>query len=82
MSNHIDLVIATTQEPLENILRDLKKHTSKAIIKAIEENSQESRKGRMIWMFQPTGQRNCNNIHYHFGNSIINLSNFNKNTWH
>ena len=29
MSNHVHLVIATVKEPLENILRDLKKHTSK-----------------------------------------------------
>ena len=66
MSNHVHLVIATVKEPLENILRDLKKHTSKTIIKAIEENPQESRKGWILWMFQRAGQRNINNKHYQF----------------
>lgn len=47
-------------------MRDLKKHTSKTIIKAIEENPQESRKGWMLWMFQRAGQRNSNNKQYQF----------------
>ena len=66
MSNHVHLVIETRQEPLENILRDLKKFTSKQIISAIEENPQESRKGWMLWMFQRAGQRNSNNQDYQF----------------
>ena len=66
MSNHVHLVIETRQEPLENILRDLKKFTSKQIISAIEENPQESRKGWMLWMFQRAGQRNSNNSTYQF----------------
>jgi len=44
MSNHVHLVIETRNAALEDIMRDLKKHTSKTIIKAIEENPQESRK--------------------------------------
>ena len=66
MSNHVHLVTATNQEPLENILRDMKKYTSKIIIKAIEETPQESRKGWMLWMFQRAGQRNSNNKQYQF----------------
>jgi REP element-mobilizing transposase RayT len=38
MSNHVHLVIESRNAPLEDIMRDLKKHTSKKIIKAIEEN--------------------------------------------
>jgi REP element-mobilizing transposase RayT len=66
MTNHIHLIVATDKEPLENILRDLKKFTSKAIIKEIEENQKESRKGWMLWMFQRAGQKNSNNTNYQF----------------
>ncbi len=44
MSNHIHL-ICSTEEPfkLSDVLRDFKKHTSKQIIKSIENNTKESR---------------------------------------
>jgi REP element-mobilizing transposase RayT len=61
MSNHIHLIIGCNDELLENILRDMKKFTSKAIIKAIEENQQESRKEWMLWMFERAGTKNSNN---------------------
>ena len=66
MSNHVHLIIQTDKEPLENILRDFKKYTSKQIISAIENNPQESRKGWMLWMYQRAGQRNSNNQNYQF----------------
>lgn len=66
MSNHVHLVIETRKGPLEDILRDFKKYTSKQIISAIENNPQESRKGWMLWMFQRAGQRNSNNQTYQF----------------
>lgn len=66
MSNHVHLVIQTEKEPLEDILRDLKKYTSKKIISEIENNPQESRKEWMLWMFQRAGQRNSNNQNYQF----------------
>ncbi len=66
MSNHIHLIVATQQEPLENIMRDLKKYTSRTLLKAIEAHPQESRKAWMLWMFQRAGQRNSNNQHYQF----------------
>ena len=61
MSNHVHLVIETKQNPLEDILRDLKKYTAKKIVNEIENNPEESRKGWMLWMFQRAGQRNSNN---------------------
>ena len=66
MSNHVHFVARTQKEPLEDILRDLKKYTSKAIIKAIEENPQESRKGWLLWMFERAGNKNSNNSRYQF----------------
>ncbi len=67
MSNHVHL-IATAKEGFElvNIIRDLKKYTSKMIIAEIERNLQESRKNWMIWMFKRAGAQNSNNKIYQF----------------
>ncbi|MGZ3871929.1 MAG: transposase, partial [Mucilaginibacter sp.] len=51
MSNHVHLIIGTKDKPVESILRDMKRHTSKAITKAINENLQESRRDWMLWFF-------------------------------
>ncbi len=59
--NHVHLIIGTRGEPMENILRDLKKHTAKKIVAAIAENPVESRKEWMIWMFERAGKKNPNN---------------------
>ena len=56
MTNHAHLII----------LRDLKRHTAKALRHAIEENPQESRREWMLWMFQRVGRRNAHNPKYHF----------------
>ncbi len=66
MSNHVHLVIEGRESSLENILRDLKRHTSKQIIHAIEENPQESRKQWMLWVFERAGQRSSSNSKYQF----------------
>ena len=66
MSNHVHMVIGTRGEKMENIVRDLKKHTSKAIINEIRENSVESRKEWMLWMFERAGNRNSNNAKNQF----------------
>lgn len=61
MSNHVHLVIRTRKEPLEGIMRDLKSHTSREILKNIKENPQESRREWMLWMFERAGVKNSNN---------------------
>lgn len=66
MSNHVHLVIAAKSGVLEDIMRDLKRHTSKAILNEIEANPQESRKEWMLWMFKRAGKKNCNNSIYQF----------------
>ena len=40
-------------------MRDFKKHTSKKIIGAIENNPQESRKEWLLWMFEKAGKLNA-----------------------
>jgi len=65
-SNHVHLVIERRSVALEDIMRDLKKHTSKAIIKAIDNNPQESRRSWMLWMFERAGMKNSNNSKFQF----------------
>lgn len=66
MSNHIHLIIGSETENQSGIIRDLKKHTSKTIVKAIADNPQESRKEWMLWMFKRAGKRNINNKDFQF----------------
>jgi putative transposase len=44
MSSHVHLIMGTKDAKIENILRDMKRHTSKKILQAIAENNQESRR--------------------------------------
>ena len=66
MSSHIHLIVGTNKDPIEGVIRDLKRHTSKSILKAIEDNQQESRKEWVLWMFERAGRRNPNNKKYQF----------------
>ena len=66
MTNHVHLIIGSNQEPLEAIMRDLKKHTSKTILKVIAENPQESRREWMLWHFARAGKQNANNKDFQF----------------
>ena len=61
MSNHVHL-IARAKEGflLQHIIRDLKKFTSKQIIRAIEDNLQESRKEWLLAIYKSAGEYNSN----------------------
>ncbi len=67
MTNHIHL-IAEAKEGylLQNILRDLKRHNSKQILKAIHDNPTESRKEWMLSIFESASRYNSNNKEYQF----------------
>jgi putative transposase len=66
MSNHVHLIIGTTDKPMQDILRDIKRHTSKTITKVIEENLQESRRDWLLWFFEREGRKDPGNEHYKF----------------
>lgn len=67
MSNHVHFIVsAKPTYNLSDILRDFKKHTSKALLKMIEANNGESRKSWMLWLFELAGKRNSNNKNYQF----------------
>jgi len=78
MRSHVHMIIGTKQDKLENIVKDLKRHTSRTILKAIKENIQESRREWILWMFERAGKKNSNNKKYQFWqqhNQPIELSN-------
>ncbi len=65
MSNHLHLIIsAKPNYKLSEILRDMKKFTSKQIITAIKDNKKESRKKWMLRIFIHRGLINPNNKKY------------------
>ena len=66
MTNHVHLIISSDTNKLEHIVRDLKKYTSKQIIKAIQENNSESRKEWMLNIFSYAGKTNHNNKEFQF----------------
>jgi putative transposase len=43
MSSHVHMIIGTRKEKMQDIVRDLKKFTSKEIVKAIQDNPTERR---------------------------------------
>lgn len=67
MSNHVHLIASAAEgAKLQDIIRDLKKFTSKQVLKAIEEHPGESRKEWMLTMFRQAGAANSNNKTYQF----------------
>jgi putative transposase len=67
MSNHAHLVFSRSgQYSHSDILRDLKKFTSKKLIEAIENNPSESRKEWMMNIFRSAGQNKNNNKDFQF----------------
>src|ERR1700743_1406463 len=58
MSSHVHLIIGTENGNLSNIIRDMKRHTSKQLLKTISENMLESRREWMMWMFERAGKHN------------------------
>ena len=67
MSNHVHLVFrsAEGQKP-EQMLGDIKRFTSKEIVKAIKENPKESRKEYLLDLFEQAGARASNVNEYQF----------------
>jgi len=66
MSSHVHLIIGTEDGNLSDIIRDMKRHTSKLLLKTISENMQESRRDWMMFMFERAGAYNSNNEKYQF----------------
>ena len=67
MTNHVHLIFRSVkgQEP-QLLLGDFKRYTSKAIIKAIENNHRESRKDWLLEQFLKAGAKSSNVKKYQF----------------
>ncbi len=61
MPSHMHLIMGTSNEPMEGILRDFKGFTSRKLKNVIKNNTQESRKEWIMWMMKRAGKRNNNN---------------------
>ncbi|WP_026945680.1 REP-associated tyrosine transposase [Algoriphagus marincola] len=67
MSNHVHLIIGRNGEiTIEDLIRDIKKYTSKNIIEAINQSSSESRKALLLERFGKAGRKNLNNTNFQF----------------
>lgn len=67
MTSHVHMIIGTDGKmKLEDVVRDMKRHTSHKIKEVLNDNSFESRKEWMLWMFGRAGRKNTNNIDFQF----------------
>jgi len=66
MPSHVHFITYSENGELSNILRDMKSITAKSLIKAIEENSQESRKEWMMDKFEYYGKQSSQTQKYQF----------------
>jgi putative transposase len=64
MTSHIHMIVGTRGEKLENIMRDMKKHTSAELKKAIQQHPGESRKEWILWMMERAGKKNSQNSNF------------------
>lgn len=67
MTSHVHLIFRSAKgEHPANMLGDFKRFTSKAIIKAIQKNPQESRKEFLMDQFREAGEKSANVKNYQF----------------
>ncbi len=66
MTSHAHMIIGSKTNKLEEIVRDMKRHTSISLRKIISNNPKESRKEWIIWMMERAGKKNGNNIEWQF----------------
>jgi putative transposase len=66
MPSHVHMIIGSSKNKLEDIVRDMKKHTSLELKAAIKNNVSESRKEWIIWMMERAGKKNGNNSGWQF----------------
>ena len=60
MPSHVHLVFRSDNEDPSGLLRDFKGYTARKVIKAIQENPQESRKEWLLWMMERAAKSKSN----------------------
>ncbi|PWN70670.1 transposase [Chryseobacterium phosphatilyticum] len=66
MPSHIHLLFRSEKGEPSELIRDFKGFTSRTLLKSIEENSRESRREWLLWMFEKAGKNNSNVKRYQF----------------
>ncbi|MEP6597562.1 MAG: hypothetical protein ABJA71_16525 [Ginsengibacter sp.] len=66
MPSHVHIVIGSKKDKLEDIVRNMKKHTSLQLRTAIKNNKFESRQEWIIWLMERAGKKNGNNKDWQF----------------
>lgn len=64
MTSHIHLIIGSKADKLENIMRNMKRHTAELLHQTIKYHRGESRKEWMLWLMERAGKKNSNNINF------------------
>ena len=64
MTSHINMIVGTQGNKLEDIMRDMKRHTAIGLRKAIEDHPGESRKDWLLWMMKRAGEKNGQNLKF------------------
>jgi putative transposase len=64
MTSHVHMIVGTHGDKLENIMRDMKKHTSATLKEAIKQHPAESRREWMLWMMESAGKNNGQNSNF------------------
>jgi len=60
------MIVGSNKNKLEDIMRDMKRHTSEQLKIAVQSNPQESRKEWMMDLFGKAGKANSNNNNFQF----------------
>jgi putative transposase len=60
MTSHVHLIIGSRGNAMSNIMRDLKRHTSEELHKAIANNKVESRREWMLWLMERAAKKTNN----------------------
>jgi REP element-mobilizing transposase RayT len=61
MTSHVHMIVGSSGNKLEDIMRDMKRHTSAMLRSTIENNPIESRKEWLLWLMERAGTKNSNN---------------------
>ena len=77
MTSHVHLIIGLSGNALSNIMRNLKRHTSEELHKAIANNKTESRREWMLWLMESAAKKTSNDAKFQLwqpGNPLIELA--------
>jgi REP element-mobilizing transposase RayT len=70
MPSHAHLIISTEGNAMQDILRDMKRHTAKNLLETIASHPGESRKEWLLWMFEHASAKEINQFWQHDNHPI------------